>query len=199
MDVLAARRPKRPCDDRRAPWSQTASGDVLSDFVKSSRPWAGERIPVPRRLHWALWALMPVELFWVIWLATMVTGTASCRGPICTVATLDHHAAVLLACGVSCLIALAGLIPTTRGFDKCNGIEIVGLTVASAAGGVALLGIGALLVASAIALILLVTFVLALTATSRREMEDARPRTPFPIAVPRGGNPPRAERVKPPS
>jgi hypothetical protein len=200
MKVLTGRRPKRPArDDRSALWSQTGSDDVLSDFVKSSQPWIGERVPVPRRLRWVLWALIPVELFWVIWLATIVSGGSPCDGLICMVITLNHHAAALLACGVFSIAGLTGLIPTTQGYARCNGIEIVGLAVASAAGSVALLGIGALLIAAAIVLILLLTFVLALTATSRRETEDARPRTPFPIAVPRGGDPPRARRVELPS
>jgi hypothetical protein len=179
--------------------SATASSKVVSDFIESSQSWSRERVPLPRRLRWALWGTLPIELFWAIWLATIVSGASPCEGPICTIATLHHHAAALLACGAFSFAGLIGLIPTTRGFARCNCIEIVGLAIASAAGGVALLGIGALLVAAAIVLILLLTFVLALTATSRREMEDARPRTPFPIAVPRGANPPRAERVEPPS
>ena len=200
MDVLAGRRPKRPPrDDRSTLWSPTVSGDVLSDFIKSSRPWTGKRVAVPRRLRWALGALMPVELFWVIWLATIVAGTASCRGPICTVATLDHHAAALLACGVFCVAGLVGLMPTTRRLTRCNGTEVLGLAIASAAGGAALLGIAALMLGAVIGLIVLATFFLAFTATSRREIEDARPRTPFPIAVPKGGDSTTARQAEPPS
>jgi hypothetical protein len=200
MDVLAGRRPKRPPrDDRSMLWSQTASGDVLSDFVKSSRPWTGERARVPRRLRWGLWALIPAELFWVIWLATIVTGATSCRGPICTVATLAHHAAVLLACGAFCVSVLVGLIPATRGFSRCNGGEVVGLAIASAAGAASLLGMAALIIAALFLLIVLTTFVVAYTATPRREIVDARPRTPFPIAVPSGGDSRRARRVERPS
>jgi hypothetical protein len=114
------------------------------------------------------------------------------------VATLDHHAAALLACGAFCVAGLAGLIPTTRGFARCNGIEITGLAIASAAGGVALLGVAALMIGTLIVLIVLATFLLAFTATSRREIDDARPRTPFPIAVPRRGEPTRARRAEPP-
>jgi hypothetical protein len=143
--------------------------------------------------------LIAVELFWVIWLATIVSGTASCRGAICRVVTLGHNAAALLACGVFCVTVLTVLVPFTRGLARCNGWQIVGAAAASAAGGVALLGIAALMFGAVIGLIALLTFVLAFTATSRREMDDARPRTPFPIAVPGGGNPPRARRVEPPS
>jgi uncharacterized membrane protein YhaH (DUF805 family) len=157
--------------------------DVLSSFVESSKPWSRERVPIPRRLRWALWALVPVELFWAVWLATIVTGATACRGPIYTVITLDHHAAALLACGVFSVAGLVGLIPTTRGFSKCNGPEVIGLTIATAASGASLLGIAALMTGALILLIILATFVLASTATSRRETDHARTRPPYPIAL----------------
>ena len=47
---------------------------VLNDFVQSSQPWSRERVPLPRQLRRALWITIPVELFWAIWLATIVTG-----------------------------------------------------------------------------------------------------------------------------
>jgi hypothetical protein len=159
------------------------SSSVLQEFLRSSQPWSQERVAVPPRLRWALWALLPVELFWAIWLATIVTGSTACRGPICTVTTLDHHAAALLACGVFSVAGLAGLIPTTRGFSRCNGPEVIGLAIATAAGGASLLGIAALMTGALILLIILATFVLASTATSRRETDHARSRHPFPIAL----------------
>jgi hypothetical protein len=143
--------------------------------------------------------MLPIELSWAIWLATIVSGTSACEGPICTVATLHHHAEALLACGVFCVAGLVALIPSTRGFSRCNGLEASGVAIASAAGGVALLGVAALLIGFAIVMIVLTTFVLALTATSRREIDDARPRTPFPIAVPRDGDDTRARRAEPAS
>jgi hypothetical protein len=106
---------------------------------------------------------------------------------------------MLLACAIICIAGLTVLIPLTRGLAKCNSIELIGLVFSSAAGAAALLGIAALVIGALIVLIVIVTFLLAFTATSRREIDDARPRTPFPIAVPRGGDPPRARRVEPPS
>jgi hypothetical protein len=156
---------------------------VLQDFVQSSRPWSRHRVALPGRLRWALRALMSVELSWAIWLATIVTGATACRGPICTVTTLDHHAAALLACGVFSVAVLAGLIPTTRGFSRCNGPEVMGLTIATAASGTSLLGIAALMTGALILLIILATFVLASTATSRRETNHARTKPAFPIAL----------------
>jgi hypothetical protein len=126
---------------------------------------------------------VPIELFWVIWLATIVTGATACRGPICTVITLDHHAAALLACGVFSVAGLIGLMPTTRGFSRCNGVEVIGLAIALAAGGAALLGIAALIVGAVILLIVPAAFVFASTATSRRETDHGRTRPPFPIAL----------------
>ena len=162
---------------------------------RAVQPWSRERVPLPRQLRRALWITIPVELFWAIWLATIVTGATSCDGPICTVATLNHHAAALLACGVFSIAGLAGLVPTTRGFARCNGIEVIGLAIVSAAGGAALLGVAALVIGALVALGILATFVLASTATSRRETDYARARTPFPIA-PRGANPFRTHRAE---
>jgi hypothetical protein len=93
---------------------------------------------------------------------------------------------------------MVGLIPTTRGFSTCNGIEVAGLACASAAGGASLLGIAALIVGALIAFFLLATFVLAFTATSRREPDHARFRTPYPIAFNEDARPSRASRVKRP-
>jgi hypothetical protein len=165
--------------------------DVFSGFVEGVQPWSRERVPVPRRLRRALWALLPVELFWAVWLATIVTGATACRGPICTVTTLDHHAAVLLACGVFCICCLVGLVFTTRGFSKCNGIEVIGLAIATAAGAASLLGITALIIGALILLIILATFVLSSTATSRRETDHARTRPPYPIALAEAASRPR--------
>ena len=161
----------------------TANVSVIEDFVRQTESWSRERVAVPPRLRWAFFALIPVELFWAIWLATIVTGSTACRGPICTVATLDHHAAALLACGVFSVAGLVGLIPTTRGFSRCNGPEVIGLAIAIAASGASLLGIAALITGALILLIILATFVLASTATSRRETDHARTRPPFSIAL----------------
>jgi hypothetical protein len=173
----------RAMNGRQQSSAPSVDSGVLSEFLEHSQPWSRERILVPRRLRWSLWALVPVELFWAIWLATIVTGSTACRGPICTVATLDHHAAALLACGVFSVAGLAGLIPTTRGFSRCNGPEVIGLAIATAASGASLLGIAALMTGALILLIILATFVLASTATSRRETDHARTRPPFPIAL----------------
>ncbi len=175
-----------------------ASGTVLMDFLQTSRSWSRERTPIQRQLRLSLWALLPFEVLWAIWLGTILTGATPCSGPICMVTTLHHHEAALLACGVFCVAALVGLIPTTRGYSKCNGPEVIILAVASAAGGASLLGIAALIIGALIAFFLLAIFVLASTATSRREMDDARARTPFPIAFIEDARPSRARRVKRP-
>jgi hypothetical protein len=52
-----------------------------------------------------------------------------------------------------------------------------------AASGASLLGIAALITGALILLIILATFVLASTATSRRETDHARTTAPFPIAL----------------
>jgi len=186
MDTASVRTKLVPHAIRRAfgryDHRQPSSSGVVSEFIERSMPWSRARIPMPGRLRWALWALILVEFAWGIWLATIVSGGSPCQGSICMVATLRHHAAALLACGVFCIAGLLGLIPTTRGFSKCNGTEVIGLALTSAAGGASLLGVAAVMIGALIILIVVTTFVLALTATPRRETDDARPRTPFPLA-----------------
>jgi hypothetical protein len=104
-------------------------------------------------------------LLWASWLVTIVTGVAPCEGPICSVATLDRHPAALLVLAAVCLTGLVGLAPTTRGLSQCNGTEVVGIGIAAAAGGAALLGIAALLLGAVIVLTILAAFFVALTAT----------------------------------
>jgi hypothetical protein len=139
---------------------------VLQEFVRRSQPWGRERVPLPRQLRRALWALIPLQLLWAIWLVTILSGSSPCEGPICTVATLNHHSAILLACGVICLIGLVGLAIPTRGLSRCNGREVTGLTLAATAGGASLLGIAALIIGALIALIVLGAFALGFSATS---------------------------------
>ena len=63
---------RRKMDTSFLPTSHNSLGiselrsDLLSDFIQRSQPWSRERVPVPSRLRWALWALIPVELFWAI-------------------------------------------------------------------------------------------------------------------------------------
>jgi hypothetical protein len=128
----------------------------------------------------------------------MLIGATVCDGPICTVVTLGHHPAVLLGFAAMCVAGLAVLVPFTRGLAQCNSREVVGLAIAATAGGVARLGIAALLIGAAIVLIVFATLVLASTATSRRETNDAQPRTPFPIAPAKGVSPSRTHRAERP-
>ena len=141
-----------------------AIGD-LSNFVRRSQPWSTERVPLHLCLRRTFWALIPVEFLWGIWLVTVVTGATRCDGPICSVATLDHHAGVLLIFSLLCLTGLVGLAPATRGLAQCNAREVAGLGVAAAAGGAALLGIAALLLGAVIVLTVLAAFFAALTTT----------------------------------
>jgi hypothetical protein len=144
----------------------TATTGVLSDFVRRSQPWSRQQVPLPRRLRRTLWVLIPIELLWGIWLWTITTGASPCDGPICTVATLNHRAAVLLGCAIVCVAGLVGLAAATRGLSHCGGREVVGVGFAAGAGGAALLGIAALLVGVLIVLIILAAFVAAFTASA---------------------------------
>jgi hypothetical protein len=146
-------------------WTVGVGNGVLQDFLQTSQPWSRERVPLSSRLRRTLWALIPVELIWGTWLVTIITGATACDGPICRVATLQHHSAVLLACAVISVTGLVSLIPFTRGLSRSNDRELVGIAAASAAGGIALLGIAALLTGVVIALLLLALFILGFTAT----------------------------------
>jgi hypothetical protein len=142
-----------------------ANDEVLQKFLRSSWSWGREQVLLPRRLRGTLWALIPVQILWAIWLTKILTEARPCGGPICRVATLGHHPALLLACAVISVTGLVGLIPFTRGLSRSNDRELVGIAAASAAGGIALLGIAALLTGVVIALILLALFILGFTAT----------------------------------
>jgi hypothetical protein len=143
-----------------------AAADVLADFVRHSQPWNRQPVMLPRRLPRTLWALVAIDLLWGIWLWTITTGASPCDGPICTVATLNHHAGVLLGCAVVCVAGLLSLAIPTRGLSQCGGREVVGVGIAAGAGGTALLGIAALLVGAVIVLIVLLAFVAAFTASA---------------------------------
>jgi hypothetical protein len=141
-----------------------ANPNVVHAFVESSQPCSRQAVRLPIRLRWALWILMPVELAWGIWLVTVLTGDTTCDGPICVVATLGNHAAVLLACVLVCIGGLIGLVPFTRGFSQCDGRHVAGVAVASVAGVAALLGLAALIIGAAIGLIVLAAILVIVTS-----------------------------------
>jgi hypothetical protein len=137
-----------------------ANQNVVHAFVQSSQPWSRQAVSVPRRLRWALWTLLPLELGWGIWLVTVLTGDTSCDKTICAVMTLGDHVAVLLACAVVCVGGLIALVPFTRGFSQCNSRQVAGVAVASVLGVVALLGIAALIIGAVIGLIVLAMIIM---------------------------------------
>jgi hypothetical protein len=149
----------------RAWSSHLPDHNVLHDLVQSSRSWNRERVPLPRRLRGTLWAFIPVEFLWGIWLVAILTGATPCSGPICTVATLHQHAALLLPCAITSVIGLLSLFPLTRGLSHCNDREFIAVAATTAAGCIALLGIAALLTGVMVVLMLIGIFVFGVTAT----------------------------------
>jgi hypothetical protein len=142
------------------PWaSSEINYNSLQAFVENSQPWSREGVPLPRRLTCLLWASIPAELAWGIWLVTVLTGDSHCDGRICAVATLGNHPGILLACAAICIAGLAALVPGTRGLSRCNGRQVAGMAAASTAGGVALLGIASLIVGAVIGLLILAAIV----------------------------------------
>ena len=116
------------------------------------------------RVRRLLWLLILAQLTWAIWLNTVImTGTDSCAGTVCTIATLDGRVVLLLVCSVLSLAVLGGVAVMTRGLSSTNFRETAGLTVSVAVGCVALLGVAALL--SVIAIVLLAFGVLFGTMT----------------------------------
>jgi hypothetical protein len=139
---------------------------VLQDFVQRSQSWSGVRLPVPPRLRWALGVLIPIQIAWATLLVIILNGNNPCDGPVCSIATLNHHTAALLTCALICIAGLAVLSPFTRGLAECNARELATAGIAAGAGGAALLGIVALISAGLIFLLLLATFLLGFTAAS---------------------------------
>jgi hypothetical protein len=113
-----------------------------------------------------LWTLIPVQIAWASLLVTIISGYTSCDGPVCALATLNSHVAVLLGCAATSVVSLAVLIPCTHGLSRCNGWEAHLAAGASFAGAVALLGVAALLAGALIGLIIIAAFIFGLIATS---------------------------------
>lgn len=139
--------------------------DRLSEFVRRSQPWSAVRTPLPSLLRRALWLLMLVDLVWGIWLATIVGVGGSCRGPVCTVATLDGHAPVLLGCAGVSLVGLVAAALSTRGLAEVDGRELAGVVVSTLAGGAALLGLAVLVTVALVVALAVAAFVTAFTFT----------------------------------
>lgn len=137
--------------------------NVLAEFVRASQPWSAERVALPQRVRRALWSLLPVQLVWVIWLSAVATGTSSCRGSVCQVATLDGRALVLMVGTTVSLLGLTVLAVRTRGFASASYTETVGLGLAGGVGSLTVMGIVALLFALAVVGAALVLFFGTLT------------------------------------
>ena len=138
---------------------------MLSEFIRRSRPWSDERAMVPRCVRRVLWFMLPAQLVWAVWLTTLVTGLRSCDGAVCVMATLDGRPTLLLIFSLISLAAVGFVAIRTRGLSSSNGRETAALIVAIASGGLALLGIAALLSVVGIVLATLGVFSGAMTAT----------------------------------
>lgn len=136
---------------RTAPNARTGDPSPLSQLLRRRQAWSRERVAIPRPVRRLLWLLILAQLAWAAWLTLMVTtGTNTCAGIVCTVATLDGHLALLLLCSALSLGGLVTVAIVTRGLSSSDGRETSGLTVSIATGGVALLGVTALLCVLAI-------------------------------------------------
>jgi hypothetical protein len=143
-----------------------AEDNIVLAFVRTSVPWSRVAVPLPSRLRGALIALLLTDLAWGIWLAVILTGRASCHGPICEAATLHHQVWLLAACSSVCVVGLIATGLVTRAFTRCDGRGVVGIAVATVAGWVSLLGIAALLSGLVIVLIVLLAIALGFSSTS---------------------------------
>ena len=137
--------------------------DVLAEFIRDSRAWSRERAALPSRLRRALWGLLTVDLVWGFWLATIVASASSCESRVCKVATLDPYAPVMLTGAALSLLCLAVVAISTRGLAQADGREVTALVAAVATGGLALVGIAALIVVALIVALVLAVFWAAFT------------------------------------
>lgn len=140
-------------------------GSALSQFVRQSQPWHRERVILTRRVRRLLWLLITTQLLWAAWLGVVLTGTVSCTGRLCTVATLDGRVTLLLVCSLVSLAGLGLVAAVTRGLSATDGREVAGLTLSVATGGVALLGVIAVACVLAIVLLALAVLFGTMTAT----------------------------------
>jgi hypothetical protein len=130
--------------------------ESLSDFVYTRRSWSRDRKTVARRTTLVLWVLAAFGLASCVELISLVRSTAACTGLACSVATFGGHTLLTLllaAAGTTALLATAAF---TRGFTRMSGnslwavVSAAGLTFASVAGVLAILVASALIMIVAI-------------------------------------------------
>jgi hypothetical protein len=127
--------------------------EALSDFIYTRRPWNRDR--VSRRTTVVLWLLVAFGIASCVELVTLVRSTA-CTGLACAVATYGGHPMLTLVLGAAGTTMLLGTASFTRGFTRLSGnalwvtVSAAGLTFAAIAGVLAVLVASALIMLVAI-------------------------------------------------
>ncbi|MGQ0480018.1 MAG: hypothetical protein ACT4O0_03160 [Pseudonocardia sp.] len=128
-------------------------------MTSGARPWDHVGIPLASSTSVALWLVLAGDAPLLAWLVAVHAGTVACSGPACTVATLGDHPSVQLVVTAAAVSVLTICAAVTRGLTRANSWQLGLLTVAGAAGSVALLGVLALGVALAAAMVLALSVV----------------------------------------
>ncbi|MGD9956467.1 MAG: hypothetical protein AB7V23_10400 [Candidatus Nanopelagicales bacterium] len=136
---------------------------VLGEFVRrGTRSWAGEPVPLPGGATALLWFLLLANVALTSW---YFAWGATCASAPCWLVLLGGRPDLLLGLSLGTVLVLLGLVPLTRGLTRAGGVSMALLAVGAITGLVALLGVVALLVLGAAALVVVV-LVAALVADS---------------------------------
>jgi hypothetical protein len=134
---------------------------AVRQFVEErTRRWSAEPVPVPLALTCFLWTVVVADVLVGGWLVAVRTGVAPCSGLLCSVATLGDHPHLLLALCATAVATLTVSAVTTHGLSRAGAAPLACLVVGGVVGVVPLLGVVAILVLSALGLVLLGTFLI---------------------------------------
>jgi hypothetical protein len=148
--------------DVAAGWEGTGDSTLLRRYVVAhTRPWSHGSAEFPMRLTIALWVVAILDLGITGWLLAIINGTVSCKGPICTVATMGHHPVVLFTAAATGAALLLTVASVTGGLGRGGAREVTLVAIGVGASLLGALGIIALGLIALSILGLLATLVFA--------------------------------------
>ena len=135
----------------RAP--RPAEPNVLATFVRErARGWGAVAAPLSDGVTAALCGMTALTLLLGGWLAAVRVGAVACSGLVCTVVTLGDHAQLTLVLALTCAGVLGVAMTVTDGLARANGPQLVLVVGAALCGVVALAGVIAVLLFTALCL-----------------------------------------------
>ncbi len=138
--------------------------DPLRAVARGARAWGRRPVDLPRPVTVLLWSLLGASALVGGWLAAVARGAAACSGPVCGVATLGGHAPLLAVLAAAAVLGLTGSAFATRGLTEADGPALTVILASALAGGVAVVGV--------LAVVALALFALAIAVTLLARLVD---------------------------